>query len=152
MPCSEISAEFYDSIFHINVEGVLFTVHEGTPTSTRRRFHYPLCIDCGSKGLAANSIYAATKAAVRSFVRTWTTDTNHRRIRVNAIQSRLDRYARIERPAHPRGCLAGNGRSVRPLVASTLQKAAPSIAARDHVDLDDPTPRKRRHADSRSRR
>ena len=39
----------------------------------------------GSKGLAANSIYAATKAVARSFARTWTTDLKHRQIRVNAI-------------------------------------------------------------------
>jgi NAD(P)-dependent dehydrogenase (short-subunit alcohol dehydrogenase family) len=39
----------------------------------------------GSKGLAANSVYSATKAAVRSFARTWTTDLKDRRIRVNAV-------------------------------------------------------------------
>lgn len=39
----------------------------------------------GSKGLPANSVYAATKAAVRSFARTWTTGLKERRIRVNAV-------------------------------------------------------------------
>jgi NAD(P)-dependent dehydrogenase (short-subunit alcohol dehydrogenase family) len=39
----------------------------------------------GSKGLAANSVYSATKAALRSFARTWTTDLKERRIRVNAV-------------------------------------------------------------------
>ena len=38
-----------------------------------------------SKGLPDNSIYAATKAAVRSFARTWTTGLKNRLIRVNAI-------------------------------------------------------------------
>ena len=38
-----------------------------------------------SKGLASNSVYSATKAAVRSFARTWTTDLKARRIRVNAV-------------------------------------------------------------------
>jgi NAD(P)-dependent dehydrogenase (short-subunit alcohol dehydrogenase family) len=38
-----------------------------------------------SKGLASNSVYSATKAAVRSFARTWTTDLRTRRIRVNAV-------------------------------------------------------------------
>jgi NAD(P)-dependent dehydrogenase (short-subunit alcohol dehydrogenase family) len=38
-----------------------------------------------SKGLSANSVYSATKAAVRSFARTWTTDLKARRIRVNAV-------------------------------------------------------------------
>jgi NAD(P)-dependent dehydrogenase (short-subunit alcohol dehydrogenase family) len=35
--------------------------------------------------LPANSVYSATKAAVRSFARTWTTDLKDRRIRVNAV-------------------------------------------------------------------
>jgi NAD(P)-dependent dehydrogenase (short-subunit alcohol dehydrogenase family) len=39
----------------------------------------------GSKGMSSNSVYAATKAAVRSFARTWTTDLKARHIRVNAI-------------------------------------------------------------------
>jgi NAD(P)-dependent dehydrogenase (short-subunit alcohol dehydrogenase family) len=38
-----------------------------------------------SKGLPANNVYSATKAAVRSFARTWTTDLKNRRIRVNAV-------------------------------------------------------------------
>jgi NAD(P)-dependent dehydrogenase (short-subunit alcohol dehydrogenase family) len=38
-----------------------------------------------SKGVAALSVYSATKAAVRSFARTWTSDLKGRKIRVNAI-------------------------------------------------------------------
>ena len=38
-----------------------------------------------SKGFAANSVYSATKAAVRSFARTWTTDLKDRHIRVNVV-------------------------------------------------------------------
>jgi NAD(P)-dependent dehydrogenase (short-subunit alcohol dehydrogenase family) len=38
-----------------------------------------------SKGVEESSVYSATKAAVRSFARTWTVDLRHRKIRVNAI-------------------------------------------------------------------
>jgi Enoyl-(Acyl carrier protein) reductase len=38
-----------------------------------------------SKGFSSNSVYSATKAAVRSFARTWTTDLKDRHIRVNAV-------------------------------------------------------------------
>ncbi len=38
-----------------------------------------------SKGLSSNSVYSATKAAIRAFARTWTTDLKDRRIRVNAV-------------------------------------------------------------------
>ena len=38
-----------------------------------------------SKGFSSNSVYSATKAAVRSFARTWTTDLKDRRIRVNTV-------------------------------------------------------------------
>jgi NAD(P)-dependent dehydrogenase (short-subunit alcohol dehydrogenase family) len=39
----------------------------------------------GSNGLPAGSVYAATKAAIRSFARTWTTDLKQRKIRVNVV-------------------------------------------------------------------
>jgi NAD(P)-dependent dehydrogenase (short-subunit alcohol dehydrogenase family) len=39
----------------------------------------------GSKGFAGRSVYSATKAALRSFARTWTTDLKARRIRVNVV-------------------------------------------------------------------
>jgi NAD(P)-dependent dehydrogenase (short-subunit alcohol dehydrogenase family) len=38
-----------------------------------------------SKGIEATSVYSATKAAIRSFARSWTVDLKHRKIRVNAI-------------------------------------------------------------------
>ena len=39
----------------------------------------------GSKGIEGYSVYHATKAAIRSFARTWTVELKHRKIRVNAI-------------------------------------------------------------------
>jgi NAD(P)-dependent dehydrogenase (short-subunit alcohol dehydrogenase family) len=80
-----ITEEFYDSIFDINVKGGLFTVQKALPLMPDGAAIVLCSSVVASKGLSANSVYSATKAAVRSFARTWTTDLKHRRIRVNAI-------------------------------------------------------------------
>src|SRR3989454_8713447 len=80
-----ITEEFYDSIFNINVKGLLFTVQKALPLLPDGSSIILNASIVGSKGLPANSVYSATKAAVRSFARTWTTDLKDRRIRVNAV-------------------------------------------------------------------
>src|SRR4030095_1970544 len=84
-PLGTITEEFYDSIFNINVKGVLFTVQKALPLLTDGASIILNASIVASKGLPSNSVYSATKAAVRSFARTWTTDLKDRRIRVNAI-------------------------------------------------------------------
>ena len=84
-PLGSISEAHYDKTFNINVKGVLFTVQKALP----------LLVDGGaivlnasivsSKGMPAFSVYSATKAALRSFARTWTVDLKDRKIRVNAV-------------------------------------------------------------------
>jgi len=81
----EITEDLYDSIFNINVKGVLFTVQKALPLLADRASIILNASIVASKGLPANSVYSATKAAVRSFARTWTTDLKARRIRVNAV-------------------------------------------------------------------
>jgi len=81
----EISEELYDTTFDINVKGVVFTVQKALPLMPDGAAIIVNSSIVGSKGFSANSIYSATKAAVRSFARTWTTDLKDRRIRVNAI-------------------------------------------------------------------
>jgi NAD(P)-dependent dehydrogenase (short-subunit alcohol dehydrogenase family) len=84
-PLGSITEEFYDSIFDINVKGVLFTVQKALPLMPDGASIILNASIAGSKGLATYSVYSATKAAVRSFARTWTTDLKDRRIRVNAV-------------------------------------------------------------------
>jgi NAD(P)-dependent dehydrogenase (short-subunit alcohol dehydrogenase family) len=86
-PLGEISEAHFDKTFDINVKGLLFTVQKALP----------LFQDDGggsiilnasiaaSKGVEALSVYNATKAAIRSFARTWTVELKHRKIRVKAI-------------------------------------------------------------------
>src|SRR6202030_4310733 len=84
-PLGTITEEFYDEIFDINVKGMLFTVQKALPLMPDGAAIILTSSVVGSKGLGANSVYAATKAVARSFARTWTTDLKQRRIRVNAI-------------------------------------------------------------------
>jgi NAD(P)-dependent dehydrogenase (short-subunit alcohol dehydrogenase family) len=84
-PLGEITEELYDSIFDINVKGLLFTVQKALPLLRDGGSIILNASIVASKGLSSNSVYSATKAAVRSFARTWTTDLKDRRIRVNAV-------------------------------------------------------------------
>jgi NAD(P)-dependent dehydrogenase (short-subunit alcohol dehydrogenase family) len=84
-PFGTITEQHYDSIFDINVKGLLFTVQKALPLLPDGASIILNASIVASKGLAANSVYSATKAAIRSFARTWTTDLKERRIRVNAV-------------------------------------------------------------------
>ena len=84
-PFGEITEEHYDSIFNINVKGLLFTVQKALPLMPDGSSIILNASIVASKGLPSNSVYSATKAAVRSFARTWTTDLKNRRIRVNVV-------------------------------------------------------------------
>ena len=84
-PLGEITENHYDSLFNINVKGLLFTVQKALPLMPDGASIILNASIVASKGLPAWSVYSATKAAVRSFARTWTTDLKARRIRVNAV-------------------------------------------------------------------
>jgi NAD(P)-dependent dehydrogenase (short-subunit alcohol dehydrogenase family) len=84
-PLGEITEEHYDSLFNVNVKGLLFTVQKALPLMPDGASIILNASIVASKGLPEWSVYSATKAAVRSFARTWTTDLKDRRIRVNAV-------------------------------------------------------------------
>jgi NAD(P)-dependent dehydrogenase (short-subunit alcohol dehydrogenase family) len=84
-PLGQITEEVYHSIFNINVKGLLFTVQKALPLMPDGASIILNASIVASKGFSANSVYSATKAAVRSFARTWTTDLKDRHIRVNVV-------------------------------------------------------------------
>ena len=84
-PLGKITEQHYDSIFDVNVKGLLFTVQKALPLMPDGASIILNASIVASKGFPANSVYSATKAAVRSFARTWTTDLKDRHIRVNAV-------------------------------------------------------------------
>jgi NAD(P)-dependent dehydrogenase (short-subunit alcohol dehydrogenase family) len=84
-PLGNITEEDYDSLFNANVKGLLFTVQKALPLMPDGGSIILNASIVASKGFRDWSVYSATKAAVRSLARTWTTDLKDRRIRVNAL-------------------------------------------------------------------
>jgi len=85
VPLDAITEEHFDKVFNINVRGLLFTVQKALPLLRDGSSIILTASTTGSKGAAAFSVYSASKAAVRSFARTWTMDLQARKIRVNAL-------------------------------------------------------------------
>ncbi len=84
-PLGAITEEHFDRIFGVNVKGLLFSVQKALPLFRDGGSIILNASIVASKGMEAFSVYSATKAAVRSFARTWTVDLKNRGIRVNAI-------------------------------------------------------------------
>jgi NAD(P)-dependent dehydrogenase (short-subunit alcohol dehydrogenase family) len=84
-PLGSITESHFDKIFNINVKGLLFTVQKALPLFQDGGSIILTASIGGSKGYEGTSPYSATKAAIRSFARTWTVELKQRKIRVNAI-------------------------------------------------------------------
>ncbi|MFZ0276164.1 MAG: glucose 1-dehydrogenase [Candidatus Sulfotelmatobacter sp.] len=84
-PLEQISEEHFDKQFNVNVKGLLFTVQKALPLLQPGGSIVLNASIVATKGNQALSVYSATKAAVRSFARTWSVDLKDRKIRVNAI-------------------------------------------------------------------
>ena len=85
-PLGKVTEDHFDALFNGNVKGLLFTVQKALPLLPDGASIILNASTAASKAPAPEwSVYSATKAAVRSFARTWTTDLKHRRIRVNAV-------------------------------------------------------------------
>jgi NAD(P)-dependent dehydrogenase (short-subunit alcohol dehydrogenase family) len=84
-PLGAITEEHFDKTFNANVKGLLFTVQKALPLLTDGSSVILNASIVSSTGAPAFSAYSASKAAVRSFARTFTSDLKDRKIRVNAI-------------------------------------------------------------------
>jgi len=84
-PLGAITEEHFDKTFDGNVKGTLFTVQKALPLIRDGGSIILTASSAASNGTEAFSVYAASKAAIRSFARGWTTDLKARKIRVNAI-------------------------------------------------------------------
>jgi NAD(P)-dependent dehydrogenase (short-subunit alcohol dehydrogenase family) len=84
-PLGQITETHFDKQFNVNVRGLLFTVQKALPLLRQGGAIVLNASIVSITGSPAFSVYSATKAAVRSFARTWSVDLKDQRIRVNAI-------------------------------------------------------------------
>ena len=84
-PLGSITDEHFAKLIDTNVKGALFTVQKALPLLKDGGSIILTGSVAGSKGTAAQGVYGATKAALRSFVRTWTVELKDRRIRSNVV-------------------------------------------------------------------
>jgi len=85
LPIAEATEEHFDRIFDTNVKGAYFTVQKALPLLTRGASIILNSSIAGLIGMPNNSVYAASKAALRSLARTLSADLVDRGIRVNVI-------------------------------------------------------------------
>jgi NAD(P)-dependent dehydrogenase (short-subunit alcohol dehydrogenase family) len=84
-PFGTVDEKFFDLHFNANVKGLFFTVQKALPLLKDGASVILNASIATVKGFPGISVYSATKAAVRSFARTWTNELRDRHIRVNAI-------------------------------------------------------------------
>jgi NAD(P)-dependent dehydrogenase (short-subunit alcohol dehydrogenase family) len=84
-PLEKITDEHFDKLFDINVKGTAFTVQKALPLLKDGGSIVLTGSSAGIKATPAFGVYGATKAALRSFVRTWTSDLKDRHIRSNVV-------------------------------------------------------------------
>ena len=81
----DLTPKAFDETFGINVRGTVFTVQKALPLLAENASVIITGSTAASKGNPAFGVYAATKAALRSFTRTWASELASRKIRVNTI-------------------------------------------------------------------
>ena len=85
VPLEQVTEAHFDKYFGINVKGTLFTVQKALPLMPAGAAIVINGSMVSIKGFPAFGVYSATKAALRSFVRTWSVDLKGRNIRVNVV-------------------------------------------------------------------
>jgi NAD(P)-dependent dehydrogenase (short-subunit alcohol dehydrogenase family) len=107
VPLDAVTEEHFDRTFDVNVKGTLFTVQKAVPLMPDGASIVLNASIASIKGLPAFSVYSATKAAVRSFARSWAVDLRARKIRVNAISPGTVPTAAYEKLGLSRDQMAG---------------------------------------------
>ena len=81
----QVTEEHFDNTFGLNVRGTLFTVQKALPLFNDNGSIFLNGSIASIKGFPSFGVYSASKAALRSFARTWLLELKDRRIRVNIL-------------------------------------------------------------------
>lgn len=137
-PTTESDPEFFDSQFNVNVRGLYFTVQKALPLLRKGSSVVLNASVVASKGMAGASVYAATKAAVRSFARSWTAEIPVAQARFNVLSPgpiETPIYGKLGMPADQ---LQAFGESMKTIVpakrfgsADEMAKVALFLASED---------------------
>jgi len=84
-PLGKVTEEHFDKTFDLNVRGTLFTVQKALPLLKDGASVILTGSIAGVKGIEGFGVYNASKAAIRSYARTWANELKGRNIRVNVI-------------------------------------------------------------------
>jgi NAD(P)-dependent dehydrogenase (short-subunit alcohol dehydrogenase family) len=84
-PIGSITEKDFDAVFDVNVKGTLFTVQKALPLLRDGSSILMTGSIASRKGFPGAATYNASKAALRSFARTWTAELKDRKIRVNVL-------------------------------------------------------------------
>jgi NAD(P)-dependent dehydrogenase (short-subunit alcohol dehydrogenase family) len=112
----------YLRIFDINVKGVFFTVQTLLPLLNDASAVVLTASIVANKGMENLSLYSASKAAVRSFARSWANDLKDRQIRVNALS-----------PGYTRTPIMENGLKWDAAQVAALDETAKQVVPLGHV-------------------
>ena len=85
VPTMEVTPEHYDKTFNVNARGAFFTVQKALPLLRKGGSIVLVGSAAHTMGLPFYVTYSATKAAMRSFVRSWAADVKDRGIRANIL-------------------------------------------------------------------
>jgi NAD(P)-dependent dehydrogenase (short-subunit alcohol dehydrogenase family) len=85
VPLGKVTEQHFDAVFDLNVRGTLFTVQKALPLVNDGGSIFMTGSVASVKGFPGYGVYSASKAALRSFARTWLNELKDRNIRVNVL-------------------------------------------------------------------